>query len=430
MIDDGSISIVIFGRRCLFGGCIVVNAVTTRGITSKVFIFGAHLAEVLFLHLAEDHCCSGTEVCVPLVTMIFRFAALGVGTLVVLSSEALVPIVQKPWIRLTEKSTEAVLETCTRSYANGEQKVDLVGVVHVGEAEYFTELASGRGKVLYESIVNEEAKVNETLRYAIAATPAARMAAAQCGLVAQSDILGKVAFDRRWRIADVTTTEFEAIPKKKAKRRRLDEVVGVSVARMLCALAPAPELSLALLDWSRRSKTDALVDVTAVRAVLAGGDLQKTLSSLALARDLVGVVDTDLENRDDAPIVLKRNDFIIKALTNVDAKTIRIVYGALHMRDLEWRLRGLGFSLVQGSDHWSRAFAIPLAAPPQPTGGFVPKAILLFFLALLAADGVDYVSLAAVGFPGGSPDLKLLDLGLYALRHAALYYALTKFIVA
>jgi len=396
------------------------------------------------------------------------------------------PIVQKPWIRMVEGVDEAMLETCSRRYdaAGALPSIDLVGVVHVGDGEYFTSLIANETRdttVLYESVVDgaslTRGETATKLMEAVRATPAARLAARRCGLVAQSDVLGGVAFDRQWHIADVTAEEFEDIipPKKRGfffpplrpppttttSPERVEGAFGAAVARVLCFLAPAPELSLALLEWSRSSSDQRVVDVTSLRAVVCALLLRReaareNLAALALARDLVGAVDRDVEARDGAAVVLARNERVVAAVEDLLLRKkkqqqgeVRVVYGAMHMRDLERRLNRLGYAYVPESERWTRAFGIPLAPTTtddttdddtMATSFFTaPKAVgapLVLFFALLAVDGLDYVFAALpslVGFfssHSSAWELELAELSLYVLRHFALYYALTKFVVA
>jgi len=157
-------------------------------------------------------------------------------------------------------------------------------------------------------------------------------------------------------------------------------------------------------------------------------------------RSLMGAVSRDLDLRDEAPLVLQRNKILMAYLDHQLAQPsthhIRIIYGAMHMRDLEKRLRDRGLAPAPQEDKdeaWLQAFAVPLVPPLlSVTEAFTTLApFFTLVLGLLAFDAADYVY-SALTFV--EPELhlepKFIDLGLYVLRHGALYYAVTKFLVA
>ena len=97
-----------------------------------------------------------------------------------------------------------------------------------------------------------------------------------------------------------------------------------------------------------------------------------------------------------------------------------MLYGVAHLRDLDGRLRKAGYARQRGEE-WSRAFAVPLAGEGAALAVLAPA-----LLVLLGVDAADYVATLADAASGGAA----AALGLYAVRHAALYYALRKWLLS
>ena len=125
--------------------------------------------------------------------------------------------------------------------------------------------------MLYESIVDEALVDSEGfLKQRLFAADEPRRMAQRTALAAQSDVLD--AHARRWVIADVSAQTLRGglareraaaraqarKPSATSDERRASASAGTTpqgragsaLARFCCALAPGPELSLALLDWS------------------------------------------------------------------------------------------------------------------------------------------------------------------------------------
>lgn len=345
-------------------------------------------------------------------------------------------------MRIVKSADKVSVETCSRSYVyDGDDDdlvgvhVELVGVVHCARAEYFAKLATDGRTTLYESLVDASLVDDRgRLRVPIGATPDAVRLARSTGLTAQSDALGRVAYDAGWTIADLdrgalppadgVPEVFRLLLRGRQPPSRPDEAIGKAAARAACALAPCPELALALVDWSWSPPRDArFLDDVALRAAataLVGRDAS-VLARLSLLRSLARAQRTD-------DLLAKRNDEAIKWLLRsalTDRRQVRIVYGAAHMRDLNTKLCALGFRPQDARD-WTPAFDVPLQPPRRDAATLVP--LLLFFVAFLSLDAADYaLSFVDVVQSGFSPPV--FDLSLYFLRHAALYYAITKLIV-
>lgn len=366
------------------------------------------------------------------------------------------PIELEPWIRVrkTSDGRAAALETCSRTYESASDseyqglQVELVGLVHCGASEYYSAVAQSEAGTwtLYESLVDDwllDGK--QRLAAPIGATRAAKKTASSTGLVAQSDALGSVAYEAGWTIADQAKTGASYInPAVEAAQllafgraafNRLDLAIGATATRAACALAPCPELSLALVDWSWSSPRDGnFLDSIAIEAAttaLSDRNLS-VLARLALLRSLVRA-GAALPGEAD-PNVLERNDQIVRwirraALLDRKPASIRVMYGAMHMRDLDKKLRSLGFRRkTDKTANWRSAFQVPLKPKISNAAANSLSPLILIFAAFCALDAADYVYSIFDAFTSYPPPL--VDAGLYFCRHASLYYALTKFVLA
>ena len=340
------------------------------------------------------------------------------------------------WLRVRRVGDEAVVETAARTYGRGGRSVALVGVVHVAEPAYWAALAATDGAVLFESVV-DAALVDGDGRLAapLAATPAARRAAAGCGLAAQSDALGEAyAASPAWRVADLTA---QALAGRSAAAEvgasadvaalagggggaRVEERVGAALARLLCAFAPAPELAWAALDYAGRpAAVDGGLAAAAAAAAARAAD-GGALARLSLLRSLVAGAGDPATRRAGprgAVVVGERNDVVLAAVDALEGDAT-VLYGVAHMRDLDAKLRAAGWRRREPS--WRRCFAV--AAPAEPPAAAVLGPLLL---GLLALDGADYVATLLDASHGGALPLA----ALYALRHGALFYAAKKWVL-
>lgn len=377
-------------------------------------------------------------------------SALGVGALVA------PPIELEPWIRVRKISDGrvAVLETCARRYESASDseyqglQVELVGLVHCGAPEYYSAVAQSEVGTwtLYESLVDDwllDGK--QRLAAPIGATRSAKKTALSTGLVAQSDALGSVAYEAGWTIADQAKTgtpyinpaveAAQLLAFGRAAFDRLDLAIGATATRAACALAPCPEFSLALVDWSWSSPRDSnFLDSIAIEAATtAFADRDSTvLARLALLRSLVRA-GAALPGESD-PNVLERNEQIMRwirraALLDRKPESIRVLYGAMHMRDLDKKLRSLGFRRKnERNANWRSAFHLPLKPQTSNAATNAIAPLVLIFATFFALDAADYVYSIFDAVTSYHPPL--VDAGLYFCRHASLYYALTKFVLA
>ena len=332
------------------------------------------------------------------------------------------------WIRATRENDRLVVETASRAYTTpAGAKLTVRGVVHVAEEAYWRDVQNIEGRVLFESIV-DASLIDEkgALTTSIAATDDARSAAASCSLVPQLDALGGTAKANDWRVADLTRAEIGGAEQRPSelryltrdvpKKERVEVTFGAAAARVLCALAPAPELAVAALDWQGGGKS---VNTEAAARAVAAGVLRLdtgALSRLGLARALLA--EAPARSADDV-LIGKRNQKCVEAVTATEGDA-HVLYGVAHLRDLDGRLRKAGYARQRGEE-WSRAFAVPLAGEGAALAVLAPA-----LLVLLGVDAADYVATLADAASGGAA----AALGLYAVRHAALYDALRKWLLS
>ena len=284
------------------------------------------------------------------------------------------------WIRATRENDRLVVETASRAYTTpAGAKLTVRGVVHVAEEAYWRDVQNIEGRVLFESIV-DASLIDEkgALTTSIAATDDARSAAASCSLVPQLDALGGTAKANDWRVADLTRAEIGGAEQRPSelryltrdvpKKERVEVTFGAAAARVLCALAPAPELAVAALDWQGGGKS---VNTEAAARAVAAGVLRLdtgALSRLGLARALLA--EAPARSADDV-LIGKRNQKCVEAVTATEGDA-HVLYGVAHLRDLDGRLRKAGYARQRGEE-WSRAFAVPLAGERARPGLFVRR---------------------------------------------------------
>ena len=341
-----------------------------------------------------------------------------------------IKLVAPAWIRTTRTNDRLVVETASRAYTTpAGAKLTVRGIVHVAEEAYWRDAKTLEGRVLFESIVDASLLDERgALTTSIAATNEARNAAVSCALVPQLDALGGTARDRDWRVADLSRAELGGVGTEPAasELRYLARDVpeneplylsfGAVAGRLLCALAPAPELAVAALDWRGGGKS---VPTDAAGRAIAAGMLRldtAALARLGLARALLAEAPP---RAPDDVLIGRRNARCVEAIT-ATAGDAHVLYGVAHLRDLDGRLRKAGYARQRGEE-WLRAFAVPLAGEGAALAVLAPA-----LLVLLGIDAADYVATLADAASGGAA----AALGLYAVRHAALYYALRKWLLS
>jgi hypothetical protein len=215
--------------------------------------------------------------------------------------------------------------------------------------------------------------------------------------------------------------------------------------RALLWLAPCPEAQVLALDWGRAYPRAGGLSSLLWIAVdcLSRGDFT-TPRKLAFAQQLCSnQVDGGASNGygvNSKVLVLRRNEKVVRALERAQkdgCSSVGVFYGALHMQDLQERLsRDMGLSPV-GEPSWIDAWSIPVptgsssANPFGQTvlgfvlgGGFVTIGVLDWFDTIVRTCQSVEGDAGLAGLAAG-----MLTVSLYILRHASIYYALSKWLV-
>lgn len=350
------------------------------------------------------------------------------------------------------QAATAVFVPPVRGASGSTEAVALAATVHVADAAYYAALAERAESYdlcLYELIADERDVVTDAgggrrLAVEYAPTPATRALALSHGLVAQLDALPLTR--ESWRLADLSRQELarlrdaqgeaepaarpavlEALDVALAGRARVG--AGRQVVRLACWMLPCPELQLLLLDWVWAGGRPApvlgpLIDVLARLDVLSARRLafaQVLVSSQA--ESAAGGSSTSL------PVLIKRRnaaamDTLRRALDEEGCKKVAMLYGGLHMPDLACRVQETG--LVLSEVQWQPVWRVEVPREDSPLR-------LAAFPLLLLLDAADWVGtlLGSVdgltGDPSGGGLSEVLGLvTLYLLRHAVLYYQLSK----
>lgn len=381
-------------------------------------------------------------------------------------------------------SGEWTLETrvrCLYRPADG-ARVTLVGCVHVGTAQYFSSLASvcreAAGVTLFELIASGDACWRKgTLRQLsteLYPTQQQRRLAHTHGLEAQLDCLLLAYRSAKWYVADLDADELRALQGERGREGASTYKGGAlgaawevlwagprgragggrrsaaKVLRALCWLAPAPEAALLCLDWAWRGGRPAPALAATFRAAAR-------LDFTAARRlTLAQLVISGQADRADAVVIRARNEAALEALdaaleqqraekgsSGADrrpAPSVALLYGVLHMDDLEQQLAERGFSPdVAREDEWLEAWRAGgiAGAPDGALSAAVKDAIAAVagVTGVMTVGGLDWIETirdaAQVGAPGTPVAIAeaFATLGLYVARHAAIYIASVKWVL-
>ena len=350
------------------------------------------------------------------------------------------------------------LQTAVTTFVKDQSTVELHAQVHLAEKEYFeyynTQFSKDHTVVLYELLVEESLlDENGQLQEPIGASDSDRQAAQGYGWTCQADVL-----DYRqphWYHADFTRQEFlQAAGASDGSARPLWQLVasGNSVTEAATALlvgpplkqttsprlftnlflpgqtltswlrsvlwwtVPAPELSVALLDWSAWSgKGLSPIAASWVQALV---QLQWTT-----ARRLSWgqVLASSTHVAPDELLILARNERAMKVWKeqHESSHPIALLYGCSHCPDLHVRLLEEGYSVH--SQTWRTAWSTnPIPAQSSPTTAAL---VLILYLALGAGDWI-WTWQDVVANNNG-----VTDVVAYLVRHVFLYLTLSKFLL-
>jgi hypothetical protein len=231
-----------------------------------------------------------------------------------------------------------------------------------------------------------------------------------------------------------------------------------SVLRVLLwVLAPSPEVSILLLDWSSiiNPKPIGMISpifVPSIESLLSG--------NLLNARRLIFaqlLVNGQTAGGQDLNLVRRRNSVALNTLNKIEKPFRRngntrtnknaVLYGAMHCQDLQSRLEKMGYSLKKVE--WRNAWSVNV--PTFGTGQSGNGRNSSFFSDFVSANSPSDIGVGLVIVPiylliggfdwlGTANDIaQALDASLwtealavavfYILRHLALYVGLAKFVV-
>ena len=376
--------------------------------------------------------------------------------------------------RARDRSWALQSATVTLRDVGGGRTLRVCALVHYGERGYYRGVAEafrvegdGRAATLVELItsrvnlvegegwggdVGGEGDAPKLFRLGteLAPTREARALARAHGLEAQLDVLD--ARQEGWFVADVTREELIAlreeageIPVASGSGRSASptrtlppalEALAVTAfgragardparlfTRLGCWLVPCPEAHLLLLDWvwagGRPSEVlGALVDCC------ASGDLLGA-RRLAFAQMIVSAQARGPAGggADEPILVARRNDVAIDGVAKAfkaNVRSVNLLYGGLHAPGLiECARERLNMEVVDVE--WRDAWRV------RPPANASPLRYVIVPL-LLGVDGTDWAQslhdVVVLSAGGG-----LVSTLLYIVRHAALYYALGKWLL-
>ena len=274
------------------------------------------------------------------------------------------------FVRMTwdDGGEPAALQTATVRYRStqGDLVVDLIAVVHIGDARYYQAL--NRGFVEYDALLYEmvaepgrEVPGREPRESGSFATLLLDVGFAYLGLTSQ---VQRIDYTRANFVhADLSPSEMAAAWEKRGENG-LTLALGVFADVLRQANRDALEESPA--GHERLERDLARLDPLELFLDPHGGDKLKRLLALDLARQMKsGAVGSTL----DGILVRDRNEAAMKVLVRQIAdgkKHLALFYGAAHMPDFERRLvleLGLRRERLQWQDAWD------LRTPSGPSPG-------------------------------------------------------------
>ncbi len=249
----------------------------------------------------------------------------------------------------TDPAAESKLQTALTRFSKGDLIVDLVAVVHLGDADYYANLDDYLKRydaVLYELVGGQFSKeALEPSAEIDAVRGLQQMAKAFLGLEFQLENINYEAAN--FVHADVDWTEYEELMAAR------NQSFGTIFQRAM-ALAEDSEGGGIVTD---EAAMNAMMNQL-VAAVLTGNSsaLKRSLAPfLGEAEELI----TQIEGEDGTVLVTERNKVVMTRLYEVAAvgqRKLAVFYGAGHMPDLEARLLAEGFT--KGDTTWADAWTI------------------------------------------------------------------------
>jgi hypothetical protein len=266
-----------------------------------------------------------------------------------------------------EDDGDAVLESAIVTYERKDGvTVHLVAAVHLGEKGYYQGLErafAGYDALLYELVKGRETTAGD-LRRADRERPGGGSLAA-VGLL-QRWLRDTLELEFQLEAIDYTRDNFVHADLELERFLELQKERGESLLTLM--------LRAIKLDLERQARGEEVAQVSII-------DLMRIFLSKDRAREwklLLGRQFDDIEARlaglegpDGSVILTERNKAAIRVLEETIAggkKEIGIFYGAAHMKDIEERVRALGFERAR--EEWRVAWDMrarrPQAAPEPP----------------------------------------------------------------
>ncbi len=253
----------------------------------------------------------------------------------------------------------ARLETAVRSYRRGDQRIDLVSVIHIADPDYYVamnEVLARYEVVLYEMVGGP---VREREANAAQADPAVTGIKVIHGLLQRMLALeyqtdGIDYSPLHFAHADVDWEEYEGLmaSRDQSMATLFQRAMAISMSGQAMPGLPTSEAdSAAMLGGLLRAVTSG--DANGLKRLVG--------PMLGEAESLVSLIAGD----DGTVIITERTKVVLREVGNrlrIGNKTLGIFYGAGHMPDLEARLLAEGFQA--GDVRWMTAWEI--AASPSP----------------------------------------------------------------
>lgn len=375
------------------------------------------------------------------------------------------------------------MQTAIATFENNNRTIDLHAMIHYGEDEYFKYYNHLQGEVLYELLVEESQLMEDRgLRRlkpgsTIQATLKDRSLANQYGWTCQAD---SIRYNEDWIHADLSTQEFlkqvgkrkvssheplwqlasnerfpspawEAatalvvgppiLPFKKTKRRLFSNlfVSGATVANLLRAFLwltiPSPELSILLLDWSSLSSMSISQIALPLGEAVAQGHLAVARQLIFGQVALLASKASQFDSSPDELLIMQRNHQAMSVLDRIEPSSqfISLLYGCNHCPDLTERLTARGYNLA--AINWRTAWTVRLnkratASTADKSEDVELAGVFLFALPLyLAVGAFDWIATWQAASIVTSAWELFFVLGLYLVRHAVMYSALSKYVL-
>ena len=278
------------------------------------------------------------------------------------------------YIRFTtspDKSKPDFLETAVSRFQKGDHTIDLVAVVHLGDAEYFKMLKFSLrpyDAVFYEMVGGpySEEKARQSREVGSKDGNLAQiqglqqMAKNMLGLEFQLDGLDYLA--KNFVHADMTAEEFSE-----------QSQGGQDLSNMLARAMKIAQTGKFKGMPSSEAEANRMM-MMLFGAVMSGNsnELKRVLAPiLSEAESFI----SQLEEEEGSVLISKRNQIVIDKIQDTvgpnQKRTDAVLYGAGHMPDLEMRLKKLGYRKV--STHWSQSWKIGHGVPEKKTDGAAPN---------------------------------------------------------